>query len=105
VKRFHLRIRFNDAIPYGIDDYLCGQSFLPLTEMHEVTVAHTANLCEVCDTKSKTAFEVFHALLLTPTCSAAPTNRPDGKPPVRYLQHAHFRQPPHPHSVTCQVGK
>jgi hypothetical protein len=29
VKRFHLRIRFNDAIPYGIDDYLCGQSFLP----------------------------------------------------------------------------
>jgi hypothetical protein len=34
--------RFNDAIPYGIDDYLCGQSFLPLTEMHEVTVAHTA---------------------------------------------------------------
>jgi hypothetical protein len=57
LKRFHLRIRFDDASPYRIDDYLRGQSFLPLTEVHEVKVAHTADLCEVCNTKSKTAFK------------------------------------------------
>ncbi|GAA6057849.1 hypothetical protein NBRC10513_006207 [Rhodotorula toruloides] len=105
VKRFHLRIRFNNAIPYGIDDFLRGQSFLPLTEVHEVTVAHPADLCEVCDTKSKTAFKTSHAFQLTPTCSAAPTGRPLGKSPVRYLQQAHFHQPPNHHFVTCQMGK